>query len=338
MNILLSSVGRRSYLCNYFRSVLGDAGKVIATNSLQNTTGMKAADIPLVIPPANHPSYGKILLNICKTYDVKLVCSLHDWETPYLGAMKDELYNQGSIAVVPTPEIIDTCLDKFQTYLFSKSLDVLSPQTFLEPSVAIDAIKSNKISYPVILKPRWGQGSLSMLIARNEEQLRYAYHYITSELDHAGLSYLAHDENDKQVIIQEMIIGKEYGVDIINDLNGNFVTAFIKYKFAMRSGETDAAVTVEHPGILRIAKLISNSTRHPGIMDCDFFEDEKENLFLLEMNPRFGGGYPFSHAAGANIPAAYISWAKSIQPDPNWLKVKSGVVSYKDITILTLNK
>jgi carbamoyl-phosphate synthase large subunit len=47
------------------------------------------------------------------------------------------------------------------------------------------------------------------------------------------------------------------------------------------------------------------------------------------MNPRFGGGYPFSHVAGANLPAALIAWVKGETPDTSWLKVNKGVRSSK---------
>jgi carbamoyl-phosphate synthase large subunit len=46
---------------------------------------------------------------------------------------------------------------------------------------------------------------------------------------------------------------------------------------------------------------------HIGNLDCDIFESDGR-YYLLEMNPRFGGGYPFSHVAGANYPDAICTW------------------------------
>jgi carbamoyl-phosphate synthase large subunit len=54
------------------------------------------------------------------------------------------------------------------------------------------------------------------------------------------------------------------------------------------------------------------------------------------MNPRFTGHYPFSHIAGANIPAALVAWAKGQTADPAWLRVIPGVKGYKGITVETL--
>ena len=50
----------------------------------------------------------------------------------------------------------------------------------------------------------------------------------------------------------------------------------------------------------------------------------------MELNPRFGGGYPFSHAAGANVPSALIAWRRGLAPKPEWLRVRPGVLSAKD--------
>ncbi len=59
-------------------------------------------------------------------------------------------------------------------------------------------------------------------------------------------------------------------------------------------------------------------------------------IYLLEMNPRFGGGYPFSHIAGADIPRYLIALAKRSSVDPRWLQVETGVRGYKDIDIVNV--
>src|SRR5690606_22918061 len=42
------------------------------------------------------------------------------------------------------------------------------------------------------------------------------------------------DMAERAVLIQEYVSGTEYGVDVINDLNGKYVTTFVKMKLSMR--------------------------------------------------------------------------------------------------------
>ena len=69
---------------------------------------------------------------------------------------------------------------------------------------------------------------------------------------------------------------------------------------------------------------------HLGTLDCDVFV-QGNTCSVLEMNPRFGGGYPFSHAAGANVPAAMIAWANGQPADPACFAVMPHVIATADL-------
>ena len=334
MNVLLSSVGRRSYLVEYFRVALAGKGCVVATNSVAETPGMFSADFAEVVPPANSPDFIEVLFDICLRHKVRLLCSLHDWEAPYLAPHRKKFMDAGIIMALPCPEIVDVCLDKYKTWQFSNAIGIPSPKCYIDIAPAVQAIESGELSFPVLLKPRWGQGSLLMKKVYTIEHMRAAFEMIQEELTIDGFGYLAGEHLDRQVLIQQFIKGQEYGVDVVNNLKGDFVTCFVKRKIAMRLGETDAAETVSMPEIEKYCRKISAATKHIGNLDADFFVSEDGLVSLLELNPRFGGGYPFSHMAGANIPAALIAWAEGSQPSLDSLTVKIGVKAYKDIQIL----
>lgn len=135
------------------------------------------------------------------------------------------------------------------------------------------------------------------------------------------------------LIFQETIEGEEFGLDVVNDLKARFVTCFVKRKLAMRAGETDAAETVCDRTLEQFGRHIGDALGHVGLLDVDLIVRDGVP-YLLEMNPRFGGHYPFSHMAGANIPAAFVAWVQGMQPDPSWLRVKTGVTCFKDITLV----
>ena len=114
-------------------------------------------------------------------------------------------------------------------------------------------------------------------------------------------------------MIQEYISGAEYGVDVMNDLEGNHCGVSIKKKLSMRAGETDKSVTIENADICNIGKKIATEIKHIANLDCDILEKDGK-YYVLELNPRFGGGYPFSHEAGVNMPKALLSWLKNETP------------------------
>lgn len=103
----------------------------------------------------------------------------------------------------------------------------------------------------------------------------------------------------------------------------------------MRSGETDCAVTVDNKQLKSLGKIIATQLGHIGNLDCDVFID-RDKVSVLEMNARFGGGYPFSHLAGVNLPKAIITWLTGEQLDVDVLKERIGVLGQKDIKIVRM--
>lgn len=200
---------------------------------------------------------------------------------------------------------------------------------------ALKALADEKIQFPLIVKPRWGTGSISVLTAYDEIDLRGTFYHVQLALKRSYLATAGADNtNSSGVIIQEKLDGEEFGVDIVNNLSDEHVCTFIKKKIAMRSGETDAAITVQKHAMEDTARKIGRCLRHTGLLDADIIKTT-DRLCLLEMNPRFGGHYPFSHLAGANIPAALIAWASGSIPKQEWFLCKPGIQGVKDISLTT---
>lgn len=97
---------------------------------------------------------------------------------------------------------------------------------------------------------------------------------------------------------------------------------------SMRSGETDKAVSVIDEKLTEAGKIIGESLKHIGNLDCDVFEHNGA-YYVLELNPRFGGGYPFSHEAGTNTPAIYLEWLKGNSDIKKHINYKEGVMFSK---------
>ncbi|MEG5052594.1 MULTISPECIES: ATP-grasp domain-containing protein [unclassified Microcoleus] len=337
MNVILTCAGRRNYLLKFFQEALGNGGKVLACDATLEAPTLQEADEKFLLPPINHSDYFDKLLAICQQNQVRLVIPLNDLELPYLAKQRDRFLEIGTIPLVSSPEVIDICFDKFATFQFLQNLGISAPKTYLSLEEARQAIAQGEISFPLVVKPRWGSASIGIEYPEDDEELELAYRFVKKSLMKSFLAEVSSSDPDRCILIQERVIGQEHGLDIINNLDGSYITTFVKRKLTMRAGETDRAVTVENEEIKQLGAKIGQKLGHIGNLDCDVMVGQK-GLCVLELNPRFGGGYPFSQMAGANIPAALIAWAKGEEPDPNWLTVEANIASSKCDRLVTVRK
>lgn len=312
LNILFTCAGRRNYLITYFKEALKHKGKTIAIDTNLSAPALMDADIGIVVPNITDPRYIKTLKSIVKTYHIKAIISLNDLELPLLSKYKKELELMGVKVLVSNEDIIETSFDKWKTYKFFKKLQINTPLTFLSIDEALEALEQKNLQFPLILKPRWGSSSIGIETVENIRELKICYEFLKIKLQKSILHDINPQSNDQYILIQEKINGEEYGLDILNDFNGKYYNSFARKKLAMRSGETDQAVSVINEKFSMLGEKIGSSTMHIGNMDCDFFV-ANEKIYFLEMNPRFGGGYPFSHEAGINTPAIYLAWLQGFK-------------------------
>jgi carbamoyl-phosphate synthase large subunit len=328
MNVMLTCAGRRNYLVQFFREALGNGGKVFAGDATLEAPALQEADESFLLPRINHSDYFDKLLDICQQKQVRLIIPLNDLELPYLAKQRDRFLKIGTIPVVSSPEVIDICFDKFATFQFLQNLGISAPKTYLSLEEAREAIAQGEITFPLVVKPRWGSASIGIEYPEDDEELELAYRFVKKLLGRSFLAEVSSSDPERCILIQERLTGQEHGLDIINNLDGAYITTFIKRKLTMRGGETDRAVTVENAEIKQLGEKIGQKLGHIGNLDCDVMVGQK-GFSVLELNPRFGGGYPFSQMAGANIPAALIAWANGDQPHESWLRVEGNIKSSK---------
>lgn len=331
MNILLTSVGRRAYMVKYFKEALGEDGEVHVSNSDDKTVAFYYADKSVISPLIYDENYIPFLLEYCKSNKIDMLLSLFDIDLLVLAKNKEKFAEIGTRVVVSDKELIEICNDKWKTYKFLKENGFNVPKTYNTLEDILNALDRKEVSYPIIVKPRFGCGSIALSVAEDEMALLYYFRRNTRTINKSYLKYESSAVEEK-ILYQECLKGQEYGADIINDLDGAFQNAIVKKKIAMRAGETDISEIVDLPVIKSELTRLGKLTKHIGNMDVDvFLVDGKP--YVLEMNARFGGGYPFSHMGGCNLPKALINWHNGVGVPSEMLEAKVNVKGYKELYI-----
>jgi carbamoyl-phosphate synthase large subunit len=317
MRVLLSSVGRRGYLVKYFKQALGDAGEIWGSDSSPYTPAFKYCDNVLLAPKVVETTgYADKLLARCIKSKIDMVVPLIDPTLEVLAPQRDKFRSNGVMLVVSPAKTIEIAFDKYKTYIHAKQAGIATPETVTTIEDALKLIADGKLSWPVMVKPRKGSASMSVNCCHNESELKLAF------------------QSCPEPLIQEFAPGDEYGYDIFCDGDFKPVSVFCKRKMAMRAGETDKAVSVNDKKLIDLGIKIAQAFPIFGPADIDV-KMGKNGPMLLEVNPRFGGGYPCSHLCGADFPAKLIALCKGQKLSPDIGNYPAGVYMLKQDEIIS---
>ena len=177
--------------------------------------------------------------------------------------------------------------DVFEKIL--ESLEIPQPKgqavTKIEEGVRV----AKEVGYPVLVRPSFVLGGRAMQLVGNEEQLR---HYLRTAVE---------IDEDKPVLVDHYIQGKEVEVDAICDGHDVFVAGIMELveRTGIHSGDSISvyptfSISDKVKGkILSYSKKLGLGIGIVGLFNIQFIVDEKEDVYIIEVNPRSSRTVPF---------------------------------------------
>lgn len=284
-NLIILSPGRRCELIKYFKSGLRKKKiKVFALDMSDNAPALYFADKYFVVKKDfnNLKKYINLIIKICKDRKVGFLLTLIDPELKLLSDYRDKFVKNGIGLILSDNEVIKNTFDKYKFYREYKNILSLV-KTYNNYHDVLRAINNNELNFPIIAKPRNGSASINVHRINLNKELKCF-------------------KDQKGYVYQQFISGREFGVDVYFDLiTGKIVSVFIKEKITMRAGETDKAVSCFREDILNEIMKFQEIGGFKGPLDVDVFVSNRGEVYINEINPRFGGGYPHAYRCGANF-------------------------------------
>ncbi len=186
--------------------------------------------------------------------------------------------------------------DSFEKVL--KSLDIPQPQGKAVTNIEAGVAAAAEIGYPVLVRPSFVLGGRAMQIVADEAQLRQ-YLKTAVEID-----------EDKPVLVDKYISGKEVEVDAICDGRDVFIPGIMELveRTGIHSGDSISvyptfSISGKLKGtILQYAKKLGLGIGIVGLYNIQFIVDKDENVYIIEVNPRSSRTVPFlSKATGYSL-------------------------------------
>ena len=186
--------------------------------------------------------------------------------------------------------------DAFEKLL--TELGIPQPKGKAVTSIEAGVATAKEIGYPVLVRPSFVLGGRAMQIVANEDQLR---HYLQTAVQ---------IDEDKPVLVDKYIQGKEVEIDAICDGKNVFVPGIMELieRTGIHSGDSISvyptfSISNKVKGtILQYAKKLGVGIGIVGLYNIQFIVDDNDDVYIIEVNPRSSRTVPFlSKATGYSL-------------------------------------
>ena len=318
-NILITSVGKRVVLVEIFVKTI----KQLGIDAKLFTTDMKPEMAPagvfseecISVPKCSEPSFIDSIIKICIQKNIGVIIPTIDPELQVFSENRPRFNEIGVKIMLSDNNIVKVCRDKRKTALFFNELGIAVPRI----------LDKYHPRFPMFAKPYDGSLSTNIHYIKNADAL-------TKEiLDDPKLLFMEYIDKNEY---------KEFTVDMYYGLDHHVKSIVPRERVEIRAGEINKGITRKN---YIVDFLKERMECLPGVRGCVcvqlFYRESDHDIKGIEINPRFGGGYPMSYHAGANY-AEYVILEylmdKSVEYSDKWLD--NTVVLRYDRDVVLYNK
>lgn len=283
LSILICSAGRRVGLVEAFYAAADRLSVDLTILACDLEPDLSAAcavaDRAFKVPRCDDPAYVEAIKDIVRDFNVALVVPTIDPELLPLAQAVDDFKALGARVHVSDLSVIEIARDKARTSNVFAGAGVPVPRTLGETQLRADPMA---LTWPVFAKPSGGSASRGLAL----------YHSMSD----------VPDAFEEPMIFQDTLKGPEYTINMFVDQAGMLKCVVPHIRLSIRAGEVEKGRTARREDLKNIAQGIA--TALPGLRGVACFQvidDPAHGPRVIEINARFGGGYPLADNAGATF-------------------------------------
>jgi carbamoyl-phosphate synthase large subunit len=289
------------------RALLASGVDPVAGDPDPLAAGCHLVDDRIALPYAADIGFGRALVAAATAAGVDAVICTVAEEMPALAAVTNDLEAAGIAIWLPPVAAVHTCIDKarFAAVVAGAGL----------PTPATRAGAADGVPGPWVVKPRYGRGSRSVWSVDDAADLPAAI------------------RRTPEPLVQTRCPGREFTVDALTDRDGSVVGLVPRWRLETKAGISTKGTTFSDDRVARLVRDVVAVLGLEGACNVQGFVDRaRDEVWLLEVNPRFSGGLPLSLAAGADLVGEFLRGTLGQPLRPERLAHRDGVTMTRHLT------
>lgn len=285
-NILISSAGRRVSLVRDFKKSLNKlvpGARVFASDLKPHlSAACNYADGNFQVPKISENTFMDVLLTECKKNKIGMIIPTIDTELLVFSANRAKFESEGIHIIISDEQLVYACRNKRLTH-----------ELFLKYGIShAEEVDPDTANFPVFSKPEGGSSSIGIHIFHSPSEINNVHRL---EPGRMFLEYL--DPKDHT----------EFTVDLYYNKQSECCFCVPRQRIEIRSGEVNKGVTRRNELVDLLRQKLNHLQGARGCITLQVFRNNTTGKITgIEINPRFGGGYPLSYAAGADFPSLLL--------------------------------